>query len=205
MTTALRYVLIADGPTDRALLPVVDWAIRQRRPRIVIGHREFVARGGRDLRDACVVARKRSVPGLMLVHRDAEREPAEHRRTEIHDADPSAVPVIPVRMTEAWLLVDEAAIRRAADNPHGRMPLDLPPVRRLETVPDPKSVLRDALLTASDVTGPRRRRRFERDLPDRIDRLASLIVDFRELRQLDAFRTFEEALGSGLDRAGIPP
>ena len=32
--------------------------------------------------------------------------------------------IVPVRMTEAWLLLDESAIRRVAGRPHGDEPLD---------------------------------------------------------------------------------
>lgn len=52
--------------------------------------------------------------------------------------------VIPVRMTEAWLLFDEAAIRQAAGNRLGRAPLALPPLDEVEQEPDPKSLLYEA-------------------------------------------------------------
>ncbi len=39
---------------------------------------------------------------------------------------PVTVPIVPVTMTEAWLLFDERAIRRAADNPAGENSLQLP-------------------------------------------------------------------------------
>jgi hypothetical protein len=39
------------------------------------------------------------------------------------------IPVVPVRMTEAWLLADEFAIRSAPGNPNGTQSLDLPDLR----------------------------------------------------------------------------
>src|SRR5690606_18674132 len=66
---------------------------------------------------------------VLVVHRDAERDPVDLRLAEIERARSSAriegslVPVVPVRMTEAWLLFDESAIRRAADNPNGTVDL----------------------------------------------------------------------------------
>jgi hypothetical protein len=62
-------------------------------------------------------------------------------------------------MTEAWLLVSESALRNASGNPNGRNPLQLPPWRDLETIPDPKVVLQNLLVDASGLSG-RRRKKF---------------------------------------------
>lgn len=66
-------------------------------------------------------------------------------------------------MTEAWLLLDELAIRSVAGKPGSTVPLNLPSKKQVERVADPKALLRDALLTASCTTG-RRRKNFARDL-----------------------------------------
>ncbi|BCB82630.1 hypothetical protein Pflav_090400 [Phytohabitans flavus] len=86
------------------------------------------------------------------------------------------VPVIPVRMTEAWLLLDESAIRRVAGNPRGKTDLGLPKAHQVESIADPKELLDQCLLTAANVTGRRRdslRKRFpqnRRQLLERLDR-----------------------------------
>ncbi|MBK5222578.1 MAG: hypothetical protein JJE52_06830 [Acidimicrobiia bacterium] len=104
----------------------------------------------------------------MFIHRDSEAQDPLTRYEEISEAAAAvnlrcpAVPVVPVRMTEAWLLLDEASIRSVAAKPAGRTDLNLPPPRRVETIPDPKQRLRDALLVASETSG-RRRKQFERD------------------------------------------
>ena len=49
--------------------------------------------------------------------------------------------VVPVRMQEAWLLIDEAALRRAAGDPNGTQPLAMPDVQRLEELADPKQLI----------------------------------------------------------------
>ena len=59
------------------------------------------------------------------------------------------IPVIPVRMLEAWLLLDESAIRSASGNPNGRMPLSLPSPSRVEADYDPKETLHSLLRDAS--------------------------------------------------------
>ena len=108
---------------------------------------------------------------LLFVHRDADNAGAEARYREIEaavrDAAQDGLPwtgVVPVRMTEAWLLLDEAAIRDAVGKPRGRAPLDLPAPGRAERVVNPKERLRDAPLAASENRG-RRRRRFDQEFP----------------------------------------
>lgn len=91
---------------------------------------------------------------ILMVHRDAEREPIEKRRTAIGEAvadleQPPVVCVIPVRMQEAWLLFDEMAIRTAAGKPWGRTALQLPQVNQLESEANPKDTLHGLLQTAS--------------------------------------------------------
>lgn len=105
---------------------------------------------------------------IVFVHRDAEGQPPERRFHEIKVGVTGAglscpvVPVVPVRMTEAWLLLDEAAIRRVAAKPNGTAPLDLPTWQEAERLADPKRCLQEVLLAASETTG-RRRKQFERD------------------------------------------
>lgn len=96
---------------------------------------------------------------LLVLHRDADRDGRAPRLAEISAAAATVmpgvphVPVIPIRMTEAWLLLDEAQIRRVAGAPHGRMPLSLPKASTVESVPDPKAVLKETLARASGLTG----------------------------------------------------
>jgi len=138
---------------------------------------------------------------LPFVHRDAERQPLDTRLDEIERATeaarsssiiPPVVSVVPVRMQEAWLLFDEAAIRRASGNPNGHVNLQLPSVGTCETLPDPKEILHAALRDASELSG-RRRQRFDPHLAAL--RLADLIDDFAPLRALPAFQRLESDLG----------
>jgi hypothetical protein len=94
-------------------------------------------------------------------------------------------------MTEAWLLIDVQAIRLAADNPHSKARIQLPVLHELEQVSDPKSLLYDLLVAASEMHG-RRRDRFKRDLSWRRQRVAELIDDFAPLRRLSSFSALEQ-------------
>jgi hypothetical protein len=135
---------------------------------------------------------------LLFVHRDAENASREDRKQEIEaivdeiEAECSihmpAICVIPIRMMEAWLLMEESAIRRAAGNPAGRVPLGLPRINRIESTPDPKRVLFNALETASGYSG---RRLAKLNFPALRYRVAELISDHSQLRKLSAFRALE--------------
>jgi hypothetical protein len=100
-------------------------------------------------------------------------------------------------MTEAWLFVNESAIREAAGNPNGRMDLELPPLQTIERMPDPKARLCEALRVA---TGLGRRRLDSFHERSAIQRVASLIGDFSDLRCLPAFQRLEADLRHLLPR-----
>lgn len=168
-----RGLFLADGPSDLPLsrhLEVIcatygcEIAITAVDPsRLPPGDRTV---GGRL---EWVLAQQRGAePDVVFVHRDAENEPPDRRRREIADAARSVglagevVAVVPVRMTEAWLVLDEQTIREVAGRPSGREPLDLPTPREAERMADPKQRLREALLAAGSPKG-RRKRSFERD------------------------------------------
>lgn len=139
---------------------------------------------------------------LLVVHRDAERELPGKRLHEIAAATSRCtnpvVCVVPVRMTEAWLLFDDAAIRRAAGCPNGAVQLSLPALRHVESLPDPKKMLHEALRIATNLSG----RRLKHFQPD-IRRLADLIDDFSPLHAVPSFRAAEESLRSALHRMGL--
>lgn len=141
----------------------------------------------------------RERPEILLVHRDADREGLEVRRQQIPDAARPVVRVVPVRMTETWLLLDERAIRCAAQNPNGRVELELPNARKLESLADPKAVLQELILRASEVSGPRRKKRLRRDLAYATHVLADAIADFTALDALPAFRSFALELDRALE------
>ena len=193
----LRYTLVADGSSDRALLPVLTWLLRQCCGAIPI-EAEFA-----DLRLLPRPPQKlserinRSVElypcDLLFVHRDAERAPIEEREAEIRRASEESsvedsvrvVCVVPIRMQEAWLLIDEAALRRAAGNPNGTQPLAMPDVQRLEELTDPKQLIRELLRQASELQG----RRLERfNWRSSAHRVAEMIGDFNPLYGLAAFQ-----------------
>lgn len=190
----MRCSVLTDGSSDRALLPVIRWVLSQSSG-AVAELRWADLRGQepppRTLTERVLAAVAMFPCEILFVHRDAEGEPRARRAEEIRAACPNEVLhvcVVPVRMQEAWLLFDEAAIREAAGRPSNRTPLDLPPIRQLESVADPKQVLHEALRVASGMRG-RRARSFSP--ASAVHRVADLISDWAPLRGLAAFREFE--------------
>jgi hypothetical protein len=134
---------------------------------------------------------------IVLVHRDSEsQDPAPRYREVVEGAaaagfDGSVVAVVPVRMTEAWLLLNEGAIREVAGKPTGTVPLGLPTPAEAERLADPKALLQDALVRASETAG-RRRKVFQRQFPshrrtliERLDIAGSiqLLSSWKQLQQ----------------------
>jgi len=192
----IRATLLADGSSDRVLLPIVRWVMRQATTdtfELEWADLRIVSSGLRRL-DEKVAATLDAYPcEFLFVHRDAENQEPEQRYEEIRKATQGSgatcVPLVPVRMQEAWLLHDEAALRRAVGRPSGCEDLALPEFAKVERIADPKQVLHDAIRAASEATG-RRARKLQ---PSKVAHLlADQILDWSPLRRLPAFRRFEE-------------
>ncbi len=194
----LRITLVSEGTSDRALLRVIRWLFR---------HRGFIGPIEESWAD---IGRFRSPPktlaekirlallfypcDVLFVHRDSDGYEPASRAKEIAAAIPSdchCVPVIPVRMLEAWLLFDEELIRAAAGNPLSKAELELPPLNRVESIADPKSMLLGLLRRASGLSG---RRLAKFNSYEARFRIAELAEDFSPLFALAAFRELDEQI-----------
>jgi hypothetical protein len=207
----IRYTLISDGSSDRALLPILTWVLRERggvnRIQPEWADLNRLPNPPKALQERILTAIDLFPCDLLFVHRDAEREDPEHRYEEIRDAlkeasardfKTPAVCVVPVTMTEAWLLFDEPSIRQAAGNPNGKSPLNLPDLNSIELILDPKKHLSKILRKASGLSG-RRLKTF--NLSGAQIRITDIIEDFSPLRNLRAFQRLEEDI-SILERNG---
>lgn len=202
----IRYTLLGDGPSDRVLMNHLSWLLRQHSLLAIQATWADPSRL-RDRPKGLSARMAKAVDlypcDLLFVHRDAEREPRAVRITEIHRyLNAVAVPavcVVPVRMSEAWLLFDERAIRRAAGNPNGRASLALPRLAELEKEADPKQVLREQFVVASGLSG-RRQKSF--DTSAALHRLGECIADFSPLRALPAFVALERDIVDAIRASG---
>jgi len=200
----LRYTLLSDGSSDSALIPVLTWLLQAHLVDCAIQHEwADLRRVPKSLKDTFSKRIKLALElypcELLFIHRDAEKEPRQKRVDEIRKAKEEAgesvsvptVCVVPVRMTEAWLLFDETALRKAAANPNGRQPLQLPDLTKLEDEPDPKQLLYKLLGEASELRNRRRRKLRVEEL---VHRVAEFIDDFASLRAMPAFKALEDEL-----------
>lgn len=197
---SISLTLVPDGTSDRRMLmPLIESLMDQHCPvpfeaRFV----DWLPKGTRTTAQRIEAAIKLYPCDVLFVHRDAEGAEPAMREAEIRRGmvdgqfGPSLICVIPVRMTEAWLLTSESAIRLAVGNPRGVAPLNLPPLARLESV-DAKEVLLRALELAKEL-GARRSRRFKPEAYRH--RVAELLDEFSQLRQLTSFQHLESQVRS---------
>lgn len=205
----MKFTLVSDGSSDQALIPAIRWLLTEHGVADGLDGAwadfRFRLKPPAGLKEKISLGIELYPCQLLFVHRDAEGASLEDRKREIDEVVEEieaegatvkpAICVIPVRMMEAWLLVDEAAIRRAAGNPRGRMPLGLPRVSRIEAIPDPKNVLFNALATASGCAG---RRLAKLNFHALRYRVAELVSNHSQLRNLSAFRALEAEVEAAL-------
>jgi len=199
MQRILNSTLVADGRSDRVLAPLINRLMEVHCP-CAYRDTDFIedyAEVGSGLAQRVRFALAQYPCDILFVHRDAEQRGAvEQRESEITAAVASQaaprpfIAIVPVRMTEAWLLVDEHAIRQAAGNPNGREPLNLPAASQIEVV-DAKERLFEALTLAKNLNN----RRTSRLRPEALrHRVADHLDDLAALRRLPSFARFESGL-----------
>lgn len=187
--------LVTDGSSDRLLVPLIELLFSEHTD----GAYQVICADGLPPAAHGLKARIDSALQLfpcdfLFVHRDAEGVGALLRQQEIKTSWPDSpqtatlICVIPVRMTEAWLIASEEPIRAAVGNPNGTDFLDLPAIKDIESLPDPKEVLFSALKTASGLS-PSRKRSFN---PHQYrHRVSELMDDLGPLRRLKSFKHLE--------------
>lgn len=187
--------LITDGSSDKLLVPLIELLIGAHTE---LAYQVVYAEGLPPLSSG-LSARIDSALELfpcdfLFVHRDSEGVSAALRQEEIESnwaasqQTATLICVIPVRMTEAWLIANGAPIRAAVGNPNGSDPLHLPAIKSIESLPDPKAILFEALKAASGMNATRRRR-FK---PDQYrHRVSELTDDLAPLRKLRSFAHLE--------------
>jgi len=200
----LRFTLVSEGTTDENLVPILEWAIREQGIPVAQGYFarwHLLPKKPTTIVEKIIAGLELQKCDVLFVHRDADNSDPNPRRQEIQSAVDEisasgqlsipSIPVVPIQETEAWLLLDEKAIRCAANNPNGKNNLELPHWRRIEQCPDAKSELRRVLRKATEY-GPLRLKRF--DTESARTRVVNYFSDFKVLRQLSGFRQLESDL-----------
>ncbi|WP_211216365.1 DUF4276 family protein [Longispora albida] len=191
-------LFIAEGTSDLPLADLVEAlfleqgvSVRLSKPDFGLLERSIKKDVRSKLEAGCQLAGQ--PVDVLVVHRDADNAGPAPRRQEIAEAsaqsapEAAVIPVVPVRMTEAWLLLDEAAIRQVAGNPKGRSSLGLPNPREAERVADPKKLLAECLAEASGATGRRRKQMAER-FPQHRRQLLERLDPFGPVTRLESWK-----------------
>jgi hypothetical protein len=189
------------------LLPVIDWTLRRLSKETFDGawsNPDAFAERGHDAETRIRESIRYFPSNILFVHRDCDTAAFEDRVQEIVVAGERVGPtcpiicIVPVKMTEAWFLFDEAAIRFAADRPDGRKRLYLPTHQEAQRQSDPKKTLEEALVTAAEVTG-RRLQDFRRRIREKKHIVATRIEDFSPLKHHASYVAFEGHLKNVLE------
>lgn len=197
-----------DGPSDAPIAEHIEWLCAQAgRPITVTAPdlRRLPSPPGLSIEARMRAAWKLDdTYQIVFVHRDAENQDPVLRFSEVRAGIDAvapghpAVPVVPIRMTEAWLLLDEGEIRRVAGRPDGVTPLGLPEIGQIEQVADPKQILASALVRAAEVQG-RRLRRFQGRFSEHRRLLLSRLDRMGPVNDLAAWQKLKHDLSAALE------
>jgi len=152
----------------------------------------------RRVEQILAAARRAREYHALIIHADADAPTAEKALNErigpgvkivqsAADACHNLVPLVPIRMTEAWMLVDAKALREVIGTRLDANMLGLPAYAyQVESEIDPKRKLREVIDTALSYY-PRRRRRL--GIGELYEPLARLIR-IEKLRKVPAYEQF---------------
>ena len=95
------------------------------------------------------------------------------------------------------MLVDHSEIRNVVGRPHSVVPLDLPALRLIEDTRNPKEVLAEALVVASETAGRRREKEKKRFYQRRRALLERLDID-GPVRHLSSWSKLESDINAAV-------
>ncbi len=204
----LVLALYAEGSTDERFLPRI---IQRTAEHLLAGYGveildPFMINGDIHSRATIqeqLVAAARKTHGyhILIVHQDADAPDQDRAlqeriqpgldivRQESDHHQQNIVPLIPVRMVEAWMLADPVALCQAIPGCSAPDKLDLPKKpERVERISDPKAELKRI---ASIYQARRRRSRWITYRAKIQERLADEIA-IERLKRVPAYQTFEQ-------------
>jgi hypothetical protein len=206
----INYTLIADGSSDKALMSIIKWILDDLYPKIPNkgSFADFRMLQNppkkNDVKNQVRYAQHYYPFDILFYHRDAEsinNEIINLRIGEIKEQledvfHSKIICIVPIIMMESWLLLDETAIKKAAGNKNYKDKIDLPSVKTIETIKDPKLLLHNLL---TKVSGLKSRQLKNFNVNKAVHLVAENILDFSSLRKLKAFNKFELDLKSTIN------
>ncbi|HEU5230856.1 MAG TPA: DUF4276 family protein, partial [Ktedonobacteraceae bacterium] len=207
----VAVALYAEGPTDQLFLPeVIHRTVKQNLNRSgqqsidvkPVDPISFSKTGMKQ--DECILqaARRAANYNILIVHADADHRTEEKALKErfnpgyllVQQAQEHVcrcvLPIVPVRMTEAWMLADPEALRAALGTSKNAQELGLPLKAKLvENDSDPKQTLK--MIVGKANTHRSRQRHLE------VTTLYTLLgrtIDLSRLSNVPAYQRFVHAL-----------
>lgn len=202
--TRVRFLLLGEGRSDLQLVGPLERCLVLAGATEADGEAPDLAQlqpppGHRVVEKLRAVLSRDPVFDAVVIHRDADSPDPTHRIEEIRQAVGEVgqqvryVAVVPVQELEAWLLLDERAIRRVAENPAGTVALELPTPSRVEALARPKERLDQVILLASELSG-RRREKLRARLPERTGLLVRRLEPTGPVSQVPAWQRLQADL-----------
>lgn len=201
---SVSFAFLCEGPSDTGLIAHLETLL------VHFGAQE--ATGQPDTRKGTIRARLQQLLteatgagiNMVFIHRDSDGPDREGREREIRRGVEESgfphpfIPVIPVQETEAWLLLDEQAIRDVVAS-KGKQPLRLPKPNAIEGTRNPKEILQKALLAASKTSG--RRLKKEKNSFNHHRRVLLQRLDpFGAVRSLPSWQCLERDIKRALEQ-----
>lgn len=199
----LNFTLIADGSSDATLLQIIKWSLDDLYPNLAnsgkfADYRPF-RKPPKSISEKIKFAINYFPFDILFIHRDAEsitaniiKQRTEEVSKEINEDEKNRIVcVVPIKMMEAWLLINTEAIKKAAGNRNYNKEIILPPINELEKEKQPKIKLQRILKEVSGLKG-RNLQKF--NVGKAIHLVAENIEDFSILRELEAYKHFERHL-----------
>lgn len=212
MSNILRVGLVVDGPTDQRFLPPVvqrtyENLVLSCPGQIEVFDVEVIQPNGKSFVDRVFDGAKKAYEqgfDIIVVHSDAEALenkliPA-FKKLEGEEGDicKNAVPLVTVRMVEAWMLADVSLLKEEIGTSKSNQDLGL--IKQPKSYPDPKWQIEEAIRLA--YSGRSSRQRDQVSISELYQPLGQQI-DLSSLRQLPSFQSFEEEVQKSLVRRGF--
>ncbi|MEQ1733684.1 MAG: hypothetical protein ABL940_08425 [Bacteroidia bacterium] len=202
----IKYTLLTDGSSDKTLMQIINWLLNDLYSKTST-EGSFASFNNLpnppkmgEVNKRVELANKLFPFDILFYHRDAEsilnNKVIEERKDEVKNQINTEIVsrivcIIPIAMMETWLLINETAIKKAADNPNSNINLQLPNINKLETIKNSKERLHTMLIECSGYKG---RRAKEFNVHKAVHRVAEYITDYSVLREIEAFKIFENDL-----------
>lgn len=216
MSNILQISITTEGPTDNRFLPFIiqktfeNLALECNSYIEVYEPQEIEKITGPFIQSAIDLSKKYNYFQIMCIHCDADDNSEETvlktKLTPVIDAIDTLeedcckniVAIIPVYMTESWMLANPELLASRIDKSISLSDLGLPKIGRVETISDPKQTIIDAI-NVSERTGRRRSKKLS------ISQLYSPIskeLELKDLRNLKSFQIFETRCREALIKLG---